>query len=138
MKQALIYSLKVWLTSVVLGSLISTIPMTLRSESKQQFAQALGFIPLLIAIVAALSFCSWLLLFLFTYLFTKQSFRVKNVKLILSFLGLVLSVAPLLLLADGGLGLVYTIDLITYPAWIIAGLWFYKLQSTYEEDTAQV
>jgi hypothetical protein len=128
MQQALIYSLKVWLTSVLLSPLMSNVVLMLmpNGHSFMDFISSY-FVQLLIG--GFLSFCSFLILFVFTYLFIKQSFEEVKVKISLSFIGFVLAIIPIVWLT--GWQLKFNGDLIhfiPYPLVVIIGIWFYSLR----------
>jgi hypothetical protein len=131
MHPSVVYSLKVWLTSVVLGSFLSCLPFIFPLTDWYELVTVLFGGMLLVMIVAALfSILSWAGLLLSIHLLTKYPFNEKQVKLKLSVIGLLLALAPLLFITGGGLGVDWTdrLAVICYPSLIVAGIWFYRLE----------
>lgn len=124
------FSLKIWITSVVLGSLIADLPFLFQSNNLDDFIGKLSWVIFQMGVAAVLSVISLLLLWLFVHLLTRHGFGVIKTKIILSFIGLVLALAPLLWLIRGAWELSWTNSLfyMAYPVTIIAGIWFYKLK----------
>ena len=133
MKQALIYTLKVWLTSVTLGAVAVVAPMMSGLDSELGFEQGVSFMLTIILFTTVLSFCSWLLLFLFTYLLIRVNFKVTRIKIILSLIGFILALATILLVTHGSWNdeIVKPSEIIPYPVLIVAGIWFYRLEPVY-------
>lgn len=127
MQQALIYSFRVWLTSVFLPPVISDFIFVFFDRGAVLDIITLYTIQVMVSLF--LSFCSFLLLFIFTYLFAKQSFKERSVKIMMSFIGFLLALAPIMWLTKGDIDLdrdlVYYLP---YPLVVVGSIWFYKLQ----------
>ena len=125
MKQALIYSLKVWLTAVFIAPLLLKLFWIVTNESSG--SNAIGA---LIIFGGILSIPSVLLLFLTTIFLVRQTITVNSMKLILSLGGLILTYLPIWFLN----GRQFVLDsfmlnfFVGYTVIIITGIWFYKLK----------
>jgi hypothetical protein len=136
MKQALIYSLKVWLTTVVLGMRIAALIKILLDTDhliykfSDIFTSAVYDIP--VGLIACLP--SFGIFLLTVSLLRKSNYNIRSKKLVLSALGLLLSVLPFALLFTHQLfNINYLPDMLpelcAYTGLTIAGIWFYKLET---------
>jgi hypothetical protein len=135
MQQAFVYSIRIWLTSVFLPPLISNLIFMLLPD-EGSFLELAGLFLIQLLIGGLLSFCSFLFLFVFTYLFIKQNFVEINVKISLSIIGFVLAIIPIIWLT--GWQLKFDRSLIyfsPYPLVVIVGIWFYNLQPFKDDES---
>ena len=143
MKQAFIYSLKVWLTTVLLGMRvaalikIATDTQHLMYKAEDIFDSAIYDIP--VGLIACLP--SWLLFSLVVGYLNKVIHSVEQEKLWLSVVAVFLSILPFALLFWHQLThLNYLPDMLpelaAYTIVTIAGTWFYKLPSITKEVNA--
>jgi len=125
MKQALIYSLKIWLTGVFISPVLVKLFWLIIGESSG--SNAIGALMLFGGI---LSIPSVLLLFLSVLILTKQAIEVNSMKLILSLIGVILTYLPIWFLngREFGLDNFMLNFFIAYTVTVIAGIWFYKLK----------
>lgn len=129
---ALTYSLKIWLTGLLVGSL-----WMLPSHPDKLFT----FLPLLGLIIFSgffLSFPSFIILFLLSRQLNKTTLKVIPKKFILSVNGLVLTLLAYLLTVHFRFGTVSDFHLfIPYAIVIVIGVWLYKLDPPFDsvEDT---
>lgn len=134
LKPSLIFSLKVWLTSVVLSPVIIVLTKlaVLNHEGVISTVKGiLGGIAFFIYVGFLLSIPSFLLLWLVTALLVIKSNQSINVKkLMLSAVALLLSFLPLCFLL-GKQSNYYDSELfgwlVIYASIILCGVWFYKL-----------
>ncbi len=125
MKQALIYSLKVWLTGVFLAPVLLKLFWMVSGESTG--SNAVGA---LILFGGVLSIPSVLLLFLSVLILTRQAIAVNSTKLILSLIGIILAYLPIWVLN----GRQFWLDsfmlnfFVGYTVTVMAAIWFYKLK----------
>ncbi|NHA07771.1 hypothetical protein G7092_28490 [Mucilaginibacter sp. HC2] len=125
MKQALIYSLKVWLTGVFLAPVLLKLFWMVSGESTG--SNAVGALMLFGGV---LSIPSVLLLFLSVLILTRQAIAVNSTKLILSLIGIILAYLPIWVLN----GRQFWLDsfmlnfFVGYTVTVIAAIWFYKLK----------
>lgn len=125
MKQALIYSLKVWLTGVFLAPVLLKLFWMVSGESTG--SNAVGA---LILFGGVLSIPCVLLLFLSVLILTRQAIAVNSTKLILSLIGIILAYLPIWFLN----GRQFWLDsfmlnfFVGYTVTVIAAIWFYKLK----------
>jgi len=128
MKQALIYSLKIWLTAVVIAPIVTEIvDYLIRAGSTDE--GVFYFILLSIPYGLLLSLPCWVLLWLAVYLIGKTGLSITYKKVLLSVIGLALTVLPFYLVFghdDGSNTLELWIWPFSYTLVIIAGIWFYK------------
>jgi hypothetical protein len=134
MKQALIYSLKVWLTTVVLGLRISgLIRICMDTDHliykwSDMFSSAMYDIP--VGLIACLP--SWALFILSVWALKKSKSSLILVKLFLSLIGVMLSILPFAIVFNHQLFNINYLpdmlpDLFGYTLITVAGVWFYKL-----------
>ena len=125
MKQALIFSLKVWLTAVFVTPLLLKLFWMIINESSGS-----NVIGALIIFGGVLSIPSVLLLFLTSLVLIRQVIATHSIKLILSLAGIILSYLPIWFLN----GRQFILDnfmlnfFVGYTVIVIAGIWFYKLK----------
>lgn len=126
MKQAFIFSLKVWLTTLLLAPLLSNlVELVTPDVINYNLLDALSLAIIEIMVGAFLSMISFLFLFLFTYLFIKQDFVEHNVKVILSFICVILILVPFLGLFH--FNKLVLPRMIIYSLIGVASIWVYKL-----------
>lgn len=132
MKQAIIYSLKVWLTAVLLSPLLSVILFEpFDDHNSTDIKGALFFILLSIPYGLVLSIPSWLLLWISVWLVNRLSTSSIKKKWMLSIIGLVLSLLPFYLIFghdDNPVGEGAIEWAVAYCIVILAGIWFYPLK----------
>ncbi len=130
---ALVYSLKVWLTALLLGSLGAGMTLYDKDSHISGLISWLGFV---IFYGFFFSFPSFLILFLFVYRLNKKALSVINKKLILSGVGLTLTLLPFFMMIKLGFMDSWSdIFVITpYAIIIVFGIWFYKLNPTTQTD----
>jgi hypothetical protein len=127
MKSSLRYSLKVWLTTVIIVPFIQMIEgLIIGTHTSVSNAEQMVLLTWLFSLL--LSSPSWLLFWFSTSLLNKATSNVVMIKLSLTVLSAALATIPFLILA----GTVYpsTHDLIwfsPYPIVVIACIWLYKL-----------
>ncbi|MDR6942081.1 hypothetical protein [Mucilaginibacter pocheonensis] len=135
MKQTLIYSLKIWLTSVVIGPLIYIVHET----KLQDLKGSAGFILYSIPYGLALSSLIWLLFWLSLHCIYQLNISTLTFKLYLSSIGFVLSLLPFFLIFGNDDPITYKEILpwaLSYCIVIVAGVWFFKLKpSSYSVKT---
>ena len=125
MKQAFIYSLKVWLTAVFITPLLLKLFWMIINESSG--SNAVGA---LIIFGGILSIPSVLLLFLTSLILISKAITVTSMKLILSLAGIILAYLPVWILN----GRQFALDsfmlnfFVGYTVVVIAGIWVYKLK----------
>ena len=133
MKHALTYSLKVWLTAVLLGPILTRLGDALiHPRYPFDFNSVFGFFGLTATYGLILSLPSWLLLLLTVWLtsFSDKSMHFK--KVVITIAGCVLTVMPFYLVfghdddAGGADLLVWTLS---YTVVIVGAIWFYKLKT---------
>lgn len=132
-KNAWTYSLLVWITSALVAPVVcNLIGYMDGSEMKSRYlADAFGLIGVEMLVALCFSFISFLVLFIFTYMFIKQSFVEARVKVYLTIIGLVLTAGPLLF--SFGSARAYQVHsfaflrFIIYPIITAGCIWFYKL-----------
>ena len=137
MKQALIYSLKVWLTSVLLGPAIYLILDGFVYPGGVGLAGGLGFIGYSIGYGLVLSIPCWLILFLLSGSLVNRKFRYKRT--LITVVSTILSVAPFYLLFrgdDNGFDGDTLLWAFSYCAVIVAGVWLYRLEPKTEIEMA--
>ena len=131
MKQVLIYSLKVWLTSVLLGPLLYyPAQIIIEPQYPHQFHYDVkyGFIFSLPSLVVAI----------ITVVLIKPIPTTLTVKkLLLSIVGVVLTAMPFYLLKGGWVqqGTEY---LIAYGSIIVIGIWVYRLEPMVNNNTTDI
>jgi hypothetical protein len=132
MKQSLIYSLKVWLTSVILSPFLFTIiDIIIHQNILYDYKNAIGFIGYSIIYGLILSIPSWLLLLLVIVIVSKWGIVIGLKKTVLTIAGAILSLLPFYLLFRND---DYTsnkdvyIWAITYCFVIIGGIWIFKFK----------
>jgi len=134
MKRSFIYTLKVWLTSVVLAPPVIVILTKLFLPHEMVFdnvANVLSSIVLLIYLATIVSIPSWMLLWLSTALIIKFNFSNTYNKVILTVIGCILCVLPFYLLFhedDNPSRADLAIWASSYMLVIVGGIWFYKLK----------
>jgi hypothetical protein len=127
MKIALSYSLKVWLTTVILVPFLQIISHTVTVRSVQDVVTTLT---LTFLYSFFLSIPSWLGLWVVILLFNKLTISVIYFKVCLSLVGFGLAILPFILLTHN-LPTISNPDflwVILYPLTIVASIWFYKLK----------
>jgi hypothetical protein len=132
MKQTIIYSLKVWLTSVVISPVLYIILEAIQKPRVYQNIEGgLGFILFSIIYGLILSLISWILLWLSLYSLLMFNRDIIITKLWLSIIGAILTLLPfwLVLGYDDPNPLTGTaLWAASYCLVIIAGIWFYRLK----------
>jgi len=132
MKQALLYSLKVWLTSVVFGPVLYVFfELIFRSGYFDGIKSSMGFIGYSIPYGLILSIPSWFFFLTLLVIFEYTSVTIKIKKTLLSMAGACLSFAPFFIFFQGDgdpkwfdtflWGFFYCIVIVT-------GIWYYKLK----------
>lgn len=134
LKNALFYSLKVWLTSVALGPLFIILLSKIfrpHGYAFDSFSNMFDFIGLLMYLSLLVSIPSAILLWLLTSLIIRFNYNETLSKAILTVIGFILTIGPFYLLFNGddnpgedGIFIWAT----SYASVIIAGIWFYKLK----------
>jgi len=136
MKQALIYSLKVWLTTLILGPLLATsINLFIAWYSPVYNYFGSGFIiGIYIDLIAGASIIPLLVVFwLSTFLLIRKEIKIGITKLLLTFLVVIICVVPFLVHSNPE-SLSWHVLLSTsywLPSYIIvatSATWFYKLR----------
>ena len=130
-RTTLYYSLKVWLTSVVLSPMLFLLIDSFTKHSQTNLEGGIGFILFSILYGLIISLLSWLLLWLSCYYLLRLSITQLTFKLILSFISSVLTALPFLLLfsRDDGFPDAFTIIwTLSYSIVIIGGVWFYRVK----------
>jgi hypothetical protein len=124
MKQALIYSLKVWLTSVTLAPII----LSLLLPNPEGTSIDLPVLFLTIFIGAFMSFPSATLFYVASRAVNEN--KILTSKLLLTLLATFLTYLPIWIHSDFKIRYdkVTLVILSSYCAVIIAGIWFYKLK----------
>jgi hypothetical protein len=126
MKQALIYSLKVWLTSVVAAPFLF-----LTLELLKHTGIAIEILPIAWLIGGMLSVPSFILLYITSNCLVKLHYNIVSSKIMLSLIGIVLTYVPFFLI--NGYHLLLDGDLLSLPLFIsyscaiLACVWSYKL-----------
>ncbi|WP_428330581.1 hypothetical protein [Mucilaginibacter sp.] len=144
MKQALSFSVNVWLTTAILGmrfSMLIKICMDNHPSLNQWpeiFATAKYDIP--VSLVGC--FPSYLLFALATWVLAKPNSNIVKLKLLLTLIGVVLSIVPfLLILTNQLLNINYLPDLlpelIGYSIVTVAAIWLYKVKLP-KADTVEI
>lgn len=131
MKSTLIYSLKVWLTAVVLAPMLTQLLDYLCGVQQSYDLKGIFYFVLLsIPYGLMLSLPCWLLLWLATSLLNRTRLTNKNKKLLLSVVGFLLAALPFYLIFghdDKGFNLETIVWAASYMLVIVAGVWAYKL-----------
>ena len=128
---ALAYSLKVWLTAVILGSLILCVFVLSPSSNNQHFdKQAASLVLITVFYSAIFSLPSFFILLLSSLGLCNTSLTDIYRKLILTGIGILLSLlaARLSFLEEFELSFTLSYLIVT-----LAGIWFYKLRSDKDE-----
>jgi hypothetical protein len=131
MKQALIYSLKVWLTGVVISPVLNLIIEAVSGFNKANFEGAMGFILLSIPYSLILSLPCFFLLFLACFFVNLVSGATTTKKICLTIVGAVLAFLPFYLIFGGDDPSTYRTSMpwaVSYCIVIIGSIWFYKLE----------
>lgn len=132
MKQVLIYSLKVWLTSVVFSPVLFFIcDSMLHSNDLGNLSGALGFIGYSITYGLVISIPSWLILFLFSGSLVNRQLKLHYKRILITAVSIVLSILPFYLLFrgdDNGFDLYTKLWSFSYCSIIVAGVWYYRLE----------
>jgi len=136
------YSLKVWLTSVILSPILYVlVDSVLNPKYISGLLGIFGFISYSIPYGLMLSIPSWGLLWISCIFINKRTATVRLKKIILSIIGAILSLLPFYLLFhlddDNAHEDVITWS-ICYSVIIIAGVWFYKLSLNHNRDKSIV
>ena len=134
MKQALTYIFKVWLTSAVIGSILSYLPFI----DLMHIADDLPYILFQIIAAVLLSVDCLLLLWVSSWLLSKRIHQVGKLKLLFSGIGLVLAIGQFLLITRRCCGVDWADRVIffAYPTMVVISLWFYKLDFVNKEVNA--
>lgn len=133
MKQALFYSLKVWLTAVLSGPLVIltlTKVITPRYGALDSTLNILGSVALLVYLGFIVSIPSCILLWLSTFLLLKGSYNTASKIAIISAVAIALSLLPFYILFSHDDNPWQQDLFIWIAAYIVAALisiWFYKL-----------
>jgi hypothetical protein len=140
MKTALIYSSKVWLTTIFVGPLIMGVKIYSFYYGRDEDAwKCLYLVPEIGILYGILYFLtSWFILSRLCWYISKRNLINKRTKVYLSFIGLVLAIAPFAVMDYHSLFTInkgwfagFPPDLfwtITYVGLTVAGIWFYKLE----------
>jgi uncharacterized protein YacL len=132
MKQTLNYSIKIWLTSVLVSPLLDLILDSLvRPKSLVNLEGAIGFLLLSVLYGIIISSPCWLLLWLSLQCMMKLNMSTLLLKSCLCVVGLVLALLPFFLLFghDDPITYVTTVPLaISYGLTVFAAIWLYKLK----------
>jgi hypothetical protein len=121
--KALIYTLKIWLSALFLGSLISEIIYNYSNPVSNlikwmEFALPLGFV---------FSLPSFTVLFLLTFWLVNKRSTNKNKKIVISAVSVILCILPFIFFSMWYIPL-FDFGLIApYIAIILIGIWIYKL-----------
>ena len=136
MKLAILYSIKIWLTSVVLSPVVFVFGDDLiHPNNSEWFYSALGFIGFSIVYGLVLSIPCVIILFLFAGSLVYRKLDMIYKKLLLSIVGIVLSILPFYLLFrgdDNRFDLYTFFWSLSYCFFIVAGVWFYELEPAYK------
>jgi hypothetical protein len=132
MKEATIYSLKVWLTTAIFGMRIAAVIKICLDDYhifswSDTFSSAIYDIP--IGIIACLP--SWILFALLTRRLKKITSTITRLKLILSLLGILLSLLPFAIIFPSQITHVNYLpdmlpELFGYTLITLVGIWFYE------------
>lgn len=132
MKETLFYTLKVWISSVVLGPVMySASDILFEPKRSDDFSCSLSFIAFSVPYGLILSVPSFVILWLTTYGISRLKLSIMATKLWLSIVGTVLTALPFALIFghDDPSGYLSTIAWATsYSLVIVVGIWFYKLK----------
>jgi hypothetical protein len=131
MKQTILFSLKVWLTSVIVSPALYLFYDAFRVHSKTNFEGGLGFLLLSILYGIIISLPSWIILWFSTFSLFQLNYSTLVNKIWLSIIGTGLTILPFLLLfgSDDPITYVTTVPwALSYNIVIVAGIWFYKLK----------
>ena len=133
MKQAFIYSLKIWLTSVLLSPVLNIIVDKLFYPNQDmQLTGALGFIGLAIGYGLVLSIPCWIMLYLVSALMINGRLQLTHKKMLITGVGIVLcfSLFYLVFLGDD-FDMETWVWALCYCGIIVAGIWYYR----FDEET---
>jgi hypothetical protein len=134
MKQALIYSLKVWLTSVTVSPIIIVLlTKTLwhRMYRFDSLGNIFGYWGMMIYLASILSIPSLLLLWLSSWQVTRYKATLPFRKWLLSLIGILLTATPFYIVFHSEESVrveELAIWMSSYSLVIIAGVWLYKLK----------
>jgi len=132
MKHAILYSIKIWLTSVVISPVVFIVGDCLTHPNNRiGLYGCLGFIGYSLAYGLVLSIPCWLILFLMAGSLVNRNLNMVYKKLLISIIGVALSILPFYLLFrndDNGFDLYTFIWSLSYCSFIIVGVWFYELE----------
>jgi hypothetical protein len=120
MKQALIFSLKVWVTAVIIGPVLYILTTRIMGQVSHNDIELLE---ISIILGGVLSIPSWLLFFIATVQINKVTYILVAKKLIITFIGIVFTLLPFYTFFKG----TPSEWSICYCVVIVAGIWFYKL-----------
>jgi hypothetical protein len=124
------YSLKVWLTAVAGGSL--GVDFLMGGLHNGAFGFMLSMIICLLFSLGC-SLPSFIVFIISVFRLERTQLSITNIKIILSVLGLALTVLPFLVLVYlHYISLSYFSLLLPYVSVIIASIWFYKLKTELE------
>jgi hypothetical protein len=125
-EQAAEYSLKVWFTILIISSIVVSALSPNNSTSVYEYVLYFFFSAGTTAVIAmTISLPNLLFFFLLTYVFIKQSFGAFKVKMILSFVAVLLCIMSLLWIFDD-----FSFDRIqfmVFPLVTIVSVWFHDL-----------
>jgi hypothetical protein len=135
MKPALIYSLKVWLTSVVLSPILYIIEEYLTHPGYYKWEGITGFVGLSFIYSALLSIPSYGLFAYMTYSINKLKTKILIKKIYLTVICTILCMFPFYLLDRGSIFLVSDLRWGCFYCFvIIAAIWFYELVPATKES----
>src|SRR3569832_627648 len=125
MKQALIYSIKVWLTSAVLGAVLISVWGLITKPGQEPAIDLVGFavfsfgygLMYSIPLFVLMTICTWILL--------RLSWEVWKVKLVLSSVGIITTVCLMTMIFPFMKSPVLPV---CYTAASVATIWLYKLK----------
>ncbi|AMR30739.1 hypothetical protein A0256_04535 [Mucilaginibacter sp. PAMC 26640] len=131
-RTALYYSLKVWLTSIIISPILFLLIDLFTKHNQTNLEGGVLFIILSTLYGLVLSSISWLLFWLWSYFLLKLSISLIAFKTVLSFFGSALTILPFVLFSrDHGFPDASTIMwALNYNVVIVAGVWFYKINSS--------
>jgi len=133
MKQAIIYTIKVWLTSVVLSPIAFIIADNLfHSNNRIGLYGSLGFIGYSIPYGLVITIPCWLILFLSAGSLVNRKLKMIYKKSIISVVGVALSILPFFLLFrgdDNGFDLYTKFWSLSYCTFIVGGIWLYEFKA---------
>lgn len=139
MKQALMYSLKVWLTTIVAGPFIAILILSFLNPNTSHHLEL--FISLFYLTLGGIFFClpSWLLFWLLAGFINKRELKMDYKKLFISIVSIFLSFIPFAIMDAHALFSpnYWPSELpwvASYFGVLITCIWFYKLKPTVAKE----